>query len=560
LQGVVLPTPATTTEPRPTSAEGLDYCRSVSGPSSSGDQQICAAEVIAALSLATDLSIGFDFEHGLRSTLVAARLAERLGVHRETASQTYYACLLQQVGCTADIHVRAKILGDTAAAVRNQLMPVWFGEPREMMTAMARSVAPHAPLPVRVIEIARKVPTAARVMPRVDVACREVARMLIERLGLPASIGALFAYVDERWDGKGAPGAKGDEIPLAMRIAHVARDIDVQRVLGGTELAARVVGERAGSALDPAIAARFVKEAPEILAIDDNRSVWEQTLACEPAPRFTLEGAAIDRALSAMGDFADLVCPHLAGHSAGVAELASAGAQRCHFDAGEVTAVRRAALVHDVGRVAVPVPIWQKPGPLTAGEWERVRLHPYHSERVLSRSPFLAALGPVATSHHERLDGSGYHRGAVAGALSSAARVLAAADAYHAMTEPRPHRKALPKDRAAATLGEEARAGRLDADAVGAVLEAAGHQPPRIERPAGLTEREVEVVALLARGLQTKQVAHALGISVKTADRHVQNSYRKIGVSTRAAAALFAMEHGLTGWGELPIGSRAGRS
>jgi HD-GYP domain-containing protein (c-di-GMP phosphodiesterase class II) len=199
-------------------------------------------------------------------------------------------------------------------------------------------------------------------------------------------------------------------------------------------------------------------------------------------------------------------------------------------------------------------------GPLTAGEWERVRLHPYYTERILSRSPFLAALAPVATAHHERLDGSGYHRGVGAGSLTPDARLLAAADAYHAMTEPRPHREALSPERAAEILGEEARAGRLDADAVSAVLEAAGQSAVRIERPLGLTEREVEVVALLARGLQTKQVAHALGISVKTADRHVQNAYRKIGVSTRAAVAVFAMEHGLTGWGELPIGNRAGRS
>ncbi len=273
--------------------------------------------------------------------------------------------------------------------------------------------------------------------------------MLIERLGLPASIGALFAYVDERWDGKGPTKARGEEIPLAMRIAHVARDIDVQRVLGGAELAAAVVGERAGSALDPAIAARFVEEAEAILAIDDEVSVWDQTLACEPAPRFVLERGGIDRALSAMGDFTDLVCPFLAGHSAGVAKLASRAAEACRLDEDEVTAVRRAGLVHDLGRVAVPVPIWQKPGPLTTGEWERVRLHPYYTERVLSRSPFLAALAPVATAHHERLDGSGYHRGVRGGSLTPAARLLAAADAYQAMTEPRPHREALPPERAA---------------------------------------------------------------------------------------------------------------
>jgi HD-GYP domain-containing protein (c-di-GMP phosphodiesterase class II) len=516
--------------------------------------------VIAALSLATDLSIGFDFEHGLRSTLVAVRLAERLDVDRETAAQTYYACLLQQVGCTADIHRRAKILGDTRAVVKDHLMPVWFGEPRQMVAAIARSVAPEASLPVRAVEVARRVPRAALVMPRVDVACREVARMLIERLGLPASIAALFAYVDERWDGKGPTKTKGEKIPLAMRIAHVARDIDVQRVLGGAELAAAVVGERAGSALDPVVAARFVEEAEEILATEDEASAWDQTLACEPVPGFVLEGGGIERALAAMGDFSDLVSPLLAGHSAGVAKLASRAAEACGLDKGEVTLVRRAALVQDVGRVAVPVPIWQKRGPLTAGEWERVRLHPYYTERVLSRSPLLAALAPVATAHHERLDGSGYHRGVQAGSLTPAARLLAAADAYQAMTEPRSHRDALPPEQAAETISEEARAGRLDPEAVGAVLEAAGQKTPRIERPAGLTEREAEVVALLARGLQTKQVAHMLGISVKTADRHVQNSYRKIGVSTRAAVAVFAMEHGLTGWGELPIGTRAGRS
>jgi HD-GYP domain-containing protein (c-di-GMP phosphodiesterase class II) len=236
-----------------------------------------------------------------------------------------------------------------------------------------------------------------------------------------------------------------------------------------------------------------------------------------------------------------------------VAELAAAAAGRCRIDDAGVVALRRAALVHDVGRVAVDPRIWEKAGPLTADELEHVRLHPYHSERVLARSEFLARLAAVAGAHHERLDGSGYHRGAGGAELPLAARLLAAADAYHAMTEPRPHRPAIAPERAAEMLCEQATAGRLDAGAVTAVVESAGQRVPRIERPAGLTEREAEVVGMLARGLQTKQVARALGISVKTADRHIQNAYRKIGVSTRAAATLFAMEHGLVAWGELPM-------
>jgi HD-GYP domain-containing protein (c-di-GMP phosphodiesterase class II) len=370
----------------------------------------------------------------------------------------------------------------------------------------------------------------------------------------------LFAHVGERWDGKGEPGGgRRDEIPLPVRIVQVARDAAFQRMLGGEEFAARVVRERAGRAFDPAIAMRLADEAPGILALEDHASAWDETLACEPTPRLTLEGEAIDRALAAMGDFADLATPYLVGHSDGVAELATAAAVHCGFEAADLVTIRRGAFVHDVGRVAVPVRIWQKAAPLTPDDWERVRLHAYHSERVLSRSPFLAALAPVATTHHERLDGSGYHRGTAAASLTRPARLLAAADAYHAMTEPRPHRQALSPAQAAEILSQEARAGRLDADAVAAVIEASGQRVPRMERPAGLTEREVEVVGLLARGLLTKQVARALGISVKTADRHIQNAYGKIGVSTRAAVTLFAMEHGLVAWGELPISRTAGR-
>jgi HD-GYP domain-containing protein (c-di-GMP phosphodiesterase class II) len=382
----------------------------------------------------------------------------------------------------------------------------------------------------------------------------EVAEMLTRRVGLPPPVTQLFAVLNERWDGKGHPGQlDGDEVPLPLRIVHVARDATFHAMLGGAAQAAAVVAERAGHAFDPAVARCLVDAAPEILRTHDAGSVWDAVLTAEPDPSLWLAGDEIDTALAAVGDFGDLVSPFLAGHAEGVAMLAAAAAALWSATTGDTELIRRAALVHDVGRVAVPSVVWQKPGPLSPDEWEQVRLHAYHSERVLGRSSFLASLTPIAAAHHERLDGSGYHRGAVASALAPAARVLAAADAYCAMTEPRPHRPALADTVAATELGREAAEGRLDPDAVGAVLAAAGQRVPRLSRPAGLTEREVEVVRLLTRGLQTKQVAASLGISVKTADRHVQNAYAKIGVSTRAAAALFAMEHGLVSWGELPI-------
>jgi DNA-binding CsgD family transcriptional regulator len=197
--------------------------------------------------------------------------------------------------------------------------------------------------------------------------------------------------------------------------------------------------------------------------------------------------------------------------------------------------------------VAVPNGIWEKPGPLTSSDWERVRLHAYHGERIVARCGPLATLAPLVGTHHERLDGSGYHRQATATALSTSARVLAAADAFQAMTQARAHRPALSLDAAASEAAAEVAAGRLDADAVEALLAAAGQpRPPlRAPVPGGLTDRQLEVLRLVAAGLSNPQIAARLVVSRRTAERHVQDIYARIGVSSRAAAALFAMEHDL---------------
>jgi HD-GYP domain-containing protein (c-di-GMP phosphodiesterase class II) len=519
---------------------------------SQGAEKVRAAEVIGPLCLATDLGMGFPLEHGLHTTLVATRLAARLGVDPATATQTYFACMLAHAGCTTDAHVTAEVFG---GSLTTHLNPVVYGSQREVLTGLIRALPePGSPAPVRALQAARRFPKVARVQRPHFTAMCEVAQMLADGVGLPDSIAGLLAHLTERWDGKGPlKRAKGEEIPLPMRIVHVAVDATFQQWLGGAERAARVARKRAGGGLDPDVTICFADDAEAILALDPEASAWHEVLACEPQPRLTLEGEAIDRALSAMGGFADLISPYLTGHSVGVAELAAAAAKRCRLDATRATAVRRAALIHDLGRVAIGARTWQLARPLTVGEWEQVRLHPYQTERVISRSSFLSALAPVAGAHHERLDGSGYHRGSSAAELALPARLLAAADAFHAMCEARPHREPMTPKEAAEAIGREASAGRLDPDAVTAVVEAAGEQVPQLERPAGLTEREAEVLGMLARGLQTKQVARGLGISVKTADTHIQHAYRKVGVSTRAAATLFAMEHGLIASGELPI-------
>src|SRR4249919_601605 len=326
------------------------------------------------------------FEHGLHSTLIARRLVERLGVDAEAAHDTYYGCLLVYAGCTADAEVAAGFFDDGALA--EHFAPVMFGSRSEIMGGIVRALAhPKGSVPARAAQVVRRLPRAVSEHKRHLAAACEVAQMLTDRLGLPSSVRGLFGSLTERWDGKGEPsGLKGDAIPLPLRIAHVARDAAFQWTVGGDELAARVVRERAGHAFDPEVAACFADDAVGILAHDFDAPAWQATLDCEPGRHLLLHGSAIDRTLAAMGDFADLLSPYLVGHSAGVAQLAVEAGERCGLSADELRGLRRAALVHDVGRVAVPVRIWQKPGPLTPDEWDCFCYDTAPTERIIRQS------------------------------------------------------------------------------------------------------------------------------------------------------------------------------
>ncbi|MBA2337100.1 MAG: HD domain-containing protein [Acidimicrobiia bacterium] len=512
---------------------------------STGHDRVRSAELIASLCLASDLGMGFPFEHGLQSTLTTMRLCEALGVDDDTASRTYYACLLMYSGCTVDGEEKAGIF-ESGLTRHNQHRQ--HGSTLENLTGLLGALpSPATPRPLRAFQAATRLPRAFRFLPGHFAALCEVAGMLSERFGLSESISGMFPFLTERWDGSSfLKRASGEDIPLPIRIIHVGRDATYQRLIGDDEYVLKVISERAGGDFDPDIVDVFLSDASELLGPPaPPGTVWDEVLAAEPSPTLTLTGAAIDRALGAIGIFSELGSPYLAGHCLGLAALAAAAAEIHGFSPSEVETIRRAALVHDVGRAAVSPRVWGRPGPLTADEREQVRLHPYHTERVLARSTYLIELAPIATAHHERLDGSGYYRGVTAASLSPSARLLAAADAFHSKTEPRPYRDALSSEEATDVLVGRAKQGHFDADMVVAIAKAAGEPAPAIERPAGLTEREVQVVGLLARGLRNKQIARELDISTKTADRHIQNSYRKIGVSSRAAATLFATEHGL---------------
>jgi DNA-binding CsgD family transcriptional regulator len=333
---------------------------------------------------------------------------------------------------------------------------------------------------------------------------------------------------------------------VASRIAQLAEFVEVAHRVGGVEAAKDLARERGGRQFDPALAELVCADGELILAGLDAVDTWQAVIAAEPALSVVLSGERLDAAIGAIANFIDLKSPYFLGHSVAVAELVAEAGRQLLLPEDEVRTLRRAGLVHDFGRLGVSNAIWDKRGPLGAGERERVRFHPYLTERMLRQSGALGPLGAIAVQHRERLDGSGYPRGLMGPAISRPARVLGAADAYQAMREPRPHRPELTADEAAAELRAEVTAGRLDAEAVEAVLAAAGHRVSRRRGgPVGLTLREVEVLRFVARGLSNKEIAERLVISPKTVSNHIEHIYAKIGASNRAAAGLFAMRHGL---------------
>ena len=503
------------------------------------------AELVAALSLGVDLGFGQPMEHVLRECLIALRLAERIGLLDAERSTVYYAALLVNVGCHSDAHEQAKWFGDDIALRSGK----YEHDYRSLRAAAAtlRLVGSGNP-PLHRFRVGLEFAISGRRdFDGMIARHSSSARALAERLGLPPAVQEAVGAAYEQWDGKGWPGGlAGARIPVAARLTQFAEFIEVAHRLGGIDAAVMLAERRAGSQFDPSLTAALRADPEGILDGLDGAHTWSAVIDAEPALRVTVSEGELDLALIAIADFVDLKSPYTLGHARAVAELASSAAARLGLPEDEARVLRRAALAHDLGRLGVSNAIWDKPGPLGAGEWERVRMHPYLTERMLHQSEALAPLAAIAVQHRERLDGSGYPRGLTGATISRSARLLGAVDAYQSMRELRPHRPALTADEAARELRADVRAGKLDADAVDAVLAAAGHPVARRrEWPAGLTAREVDVLRLLARGLSSKQIAAQLVITPKTARNHIEHIYTKIDASSRVAASLFATEHGL---------------
>lgn len=493
--------------------------------------------VVAALSVTSDLTRGHPAGEAMRACLLATELARRAGLGEGRLADVYYTALLRFAGCAATSHEIAARFGGDDVRVRAGGDLIDAARPQEALRFLA-SLGDGADR----VRMLSRAAGAARFFAEGARADCEVGAGLVRRLRLPDAVGRAVLDGFERFDGRGAPtGRSGADVAEGARFAAVGFAAVMFDAVGGATVAADTVQRWSGRALDPAIADIF-REAPgELLAISSPDDLWAAVVDAEPRPRRTFrDEAALDDALAGFGDAADLKSPWFHGHSGGVARLARDAAAR--LGTADATVTYRAGLLHDLGRVAVPTGIWERPASLRPDEWELVRLHPYHSGRILARSPVLAPLGPIASRHHERIDGSGYPAGIGAAELDPAACIVAAADVLHALGEARPYRPALDPAAASRAIGSM----RLDRDAIKAVLEVAGAPPPELPPlPADLTERELDVLRLLVVGRTKREIAARLVISPSTVHTHTVHIYGKCGVSTRAGLAMFAMQHGL---------------
>jgi HD-GYP domain-containing protein (c-di-GMP phosphodiesterase class II) len=509
----------------------------------SSGPRVRLAEVVASLSLATDLAGGLPFEHGLRRSLLAVWLGEDLGLSADELSDVYYVALLGTVGCSVEGTLLARVSRDELAVLGDSAM-VDPTSTREVVAWVIRNFGADEP-PLRRLGIVASALRSGQT--EFQIVCRDVALQVGEMLDIGPTIRQALAQCHERWDGAGGPKRlKAEEIRLPARVFNVAHQADLFNRLGGVDAVMAVLRRGRGTLYEPRLADRFCQLAPQLLSRLESEPAWDAVLAAEPGPSRWLAPDELDAVGQAIANFADIRSPYTVGHSSGVAAVAAAAARGLRLSEEDADTVHRAGLLHDLGRSGVPAAVWNKADPLTPGEQERVKQHPSLTELVLARSGALSHLGTLAGLHHERVDGSGY-RGVSASFQPLAAQLLAAADAYRTKTETRPYRDALTTDAAADGLRNGARRGKFDSEVVDAVLSGAGHpaQPKHVERPAGLSEREVEVLGLVIRGLSNRQMAGVLFVSPKTVDHHIQHIYDKIGVSTRVGATLFALQHGL---------------
>ena len=518
-----------------------------------GSNQTSLAHILATFTFAGDIAIGLEFDDGIRACYLADRMAEEMDLPPDARLAVYYTALLKDLGCTCWTTQEAELWQTDEIAARRELL--FFGgasSPASYLRWLRRYVGADLPFLARMRQILTALRETSPFFTEGFANAAEACVRLSQRLGLPQSVQTASANLSEQWNGKGEPRKlNGDQIPIAARVVMPTFLLVPVIRAGGQAAAIALARHERGKAFDPDVADAFLRLAddPEFWEEMQRPDILEITLAREPLVN---SGPPADDALEtlalALADFIDLKSPYTAAHSRRVAAVTTQIARLMRCGEAQVAQFRIAALLHDLGSVAVPSFVLNgMQGARDSAALELSRLHPYYGERILERIPAMAPLIPLVGNHHEHLDGSGYFRGLTGDAIPFGARIICIANRLDELTHDSPGTPAIDPIEALRSLGTEST--RYDPDVLEALRsrfeDVVPATPPPASWPAGLTDREVEVLRLAAKGLTRKQIGDALSISESTVRHHLEHIYGKTGASTRVGATLFAMENNL---------------
>ena len=414
------------------------------------------SEVLSALSCALDITEGQPPGHAVRTCLIGMRVAERAGVPLEDRGALFYALLLKDLGCSSNAARLCSLFGaDDRALKREHRLTDWSRPMRGLAYALRNAVPDASPMG-RALRV-------ASMLVHEQGSGREMTQTRCDRgadiagtLGFARATREAIRTLDEHWDGNGLPeGLSGDAIPLLGRVVGLAQTAEVFASTFGVEAAVEVVVQRRGRWFDPALvdAFRSLADDDEFWARVLGRSPERYLSELEPADQVLVaDEDRLDDIARAFARVIDAKSPYTYLHSERVAELAVTIGRRLHFTDVQLRDLRRAGLLHDIGKLGVSTLILDKPDRLTERERAEIRVHPAYTQRILERVTAFAGIVQVASAHHERLDGKGYHLGLTGERLSPMSRALAVADVYEATTADRPYRKGLPRREAIAIL------------------------------------------------------------------------------------------------------------
>lgn len=505
------------------------------------------AELLGAFSFASDLGRGQPMGHVLRTCRITMALADKLGLTAGDRADVYYTALLVHAGCTAGAPEMAAFLAGDELKLQKERCLCNPGNFFEVVDCLRRNVAQGQPLPARLRRMLQVMAQGEGVFKDVDAGCSEVGARIAARLGMAEATQKSLFNICETWNGKGPHGLKGADIPLAGRIVNVAMILEVYFSERSLDAARDAALARKNASFDPEIVGAVVAlcDDASFWQVLGDEEPWDAVLDLEPEPRRYVDESALDSLALSFADLIDLKANDFVARSRRTAALAEAMAKRLRLSEAEVTLTRRAAMVQDVGLAAVPSMLLKANRRLTEAETEKVRLHPYYTERILSRSPLLEPIGRIAAMHHERLDGGGYFKGLQGNQIQLPARVLMAATAFLEIVEDASASDLIAPEQAIQILS--AQPGH-DAGCVAALAAEMGAYVPRgrgKRAATGLSEREMEVLSLISRGLSNKECADRLALSNHTVRHHLESIYDKIGVTSRAGAVLYAVDNNL---------------